>query len=174
MKADNDEQEHIILGRISGLHGLNGWLKIYSYSRPRENIFSYSPWSIKQAKGLWSTLKVSEWKPQSKGLIARFDGVTDRDSAQSFVGLEIFVSREQLPELADDEYYWCDLIGLEVINQANDILGTVVEVQETGANDVLIVKGEVKHLIPLLKNSVIKQVDKERGQMRVDWDGEFI
>jgi 16S rRNA processing protein RimM len=174
VKADNDEQEHIILGRISGLYGVNGWLKIYSYSRPRENIFSYTPWSIKQAKGSCSTLKVSEWKPHSKGLVAHLDGVDDRDSAQSYVGLEISVSRDQLPELADDEYYWCDLVGLEVINLAEEILGTVVEVQETGANDVLIVKGEAKYLIPLLKDSVIKQVDKERGQMRVDWDGEYI
>lgn len=174
MKADNDEDKRIILGRISGLYGVNGWLKIISYSRPRENIFSYNPWSIKQVKGSWSTQKVSEWKPQSKGLIVHFDGVDDRDAAQAFVGLEISVSREQLPELAEDEYYWCDLIGLEVVNQAEDILGTVIEIKETGANDVLVVKGNEQYLIPLLRGSVIKQVDREQGQMRVDWDGEYI
>jgi 16S rRNA processing protein RimM len=174
VKADNDEDKRIILGRISGLHGVNGWLKIFSYSRPRENIFSYTSWLIKQVNGSWTMQKVSEWKPQSKGLIAHFDGVDDRDAAQAFVGLEISVSREQLPELAEDEYYWCDLIGLEVVNQAEDILGTVVEIQETGANDVLVVKGDERYLIPLLKGSVIKQVDEEQGQMRVDWDGEYI
>lgn len=174
MKPDSDEQKRVILGRVSGLYGISGWLKIFSYSRPRENIFSYNPWLIQQSAGAWLTQKVSAWKPHGKGVIAQFDGVNDRDSAQRFVGQDIAVSREQLPALEDDEYYWCDLVGLEVVNQAGDVLGTIVEVQETGANDVLVVSGQERYLIPLLKGSVVKQVDRAQGRMLVDWDGEYI
>jgi 16S rRNA processing protein RimM len=174
VKPDSDEHKRVILGRISGLYGISGWLKIFSYSRPRENIFSYDPWLIKQPTGTWLEQKVSAWKPHSKGLIAQFDGVNDRDGAQAFVGLDIAVSREQLPALAEDEFYWCDLMGLEVVNQAQDVLGTIVEIRETGANDVLVVLGQERYLIPLLKGSVIKQVDQEQGRMLVDWDGEYI
>ncbi len=92
--------------------------------------------------------------------------------ARPLIGLDIAVAREQLPVLADDEYYWCDLMGLEVINQAREVLGTVVEIKETGANDVLVVMGQQRYLIPLLKGSVVKKV--EQGRMLVDWDGEYI
>ncbi len=174
MKPESDGNKRVILGRINGLYGVKGWLKIFSYSRPRENIFSYSPWLIEQSSGICLPHLVSDWKAQGKGLIALLEKVNDRDAAQSFVGLDISVFRDQLPELADEEYYWCDLMGLEVINQAEDILGTVVEIKETGANDVLVVMGEKQYLIPLLKGSVVKHVDQQKRQMLVDWDGEYI
>lgn len=174
MKPDNDEQKQVILGRISGLHGVSGWLKILSYSRPRENIFSYKPWLIRQPCGTCLKQLVNAWKPHSKGLIARFDGVDDRDKAQAFVGLEIAVAREQLPALAAGEYYWRDLLGMEVVNQARNVLGIVVEIRETGANDVLVVEGQDRYLIPLLKGSVVLKVDQQQGQMLVNWDGEYI
>ena len=174
MKPDSDEYKRVILGRVSGPYGISGWLKIFSYSRPRENIFSYNPWLIQQPAGAWLAQKVSAWKPHGKGVIAQFDGVNGRDMAQTFVGLDIAVSREQLPALEEDEYYWCDLMGLEVVNQAGDVLGTVVEIRETGANDVLVVLGQERYLIPLLKGSVVLQVDQEQGRMLVDWDGEYI
>ena len=174
MTSEYDEQKRVILGRISGLHGVNGWLKIYSYSRPKENIFSYNPWQIKNAANDWVSQKVSNWRMQGKGLIAQFDEINSRDLAQVFVGSEIAVLREELPDLAENEYYWRDLIGLEVVNQSEDSLGTVVEIKETGANDVLVVKGQTKYLIPLLSGSVVKKVDQEQGRLLVDWDGEYI
>ena len=94
--------------------------------------------------------------------------------ARTHVGLDISIPKDDLPELAEDEYYWCDLIGLEVINQADQVLGKVVEIRGTGANDVLVVQGEEQYLIPLLKGSVVRQVDQEQGRMLVDWDGEYI
>lgn len=174
MKAASDGQNRVVLGRITGLHGVRGWLKIFSYSRPRENIFSYNPWLIEQSKDVSLTQQVIAWKVQGKALIAQLDGISDRNMAQTYVGLDITVPRDALPALAKDEYYWCDLIGLQVVNQNQDVLGTVIEIMETGANDVVLVEGEEKYLIPLLKGSVIKKVDHEQGQMLVDWDGEYI
>jgi 16S rRNA processing protein RimM len=172
--SEYDEKKRVILGRISGLHGVSGWLKIYSYSRPKENIFSYHSWQIQNPANVWASRRVSNWRVQGKGLLAQVDGIDSRDLAQSFVGSEIAVSREDLPDLAEHEYYWCDLIGLEVINQSEDLLGTVVEIKETGANDVLVVKGQTKYLIPLLNGSVVKKIDQKRGRLLVDWDGEYI
>ncbi len=174
MKAASDGQNRVVLGRITGLYGVHGWLKIFSYSRPRENIFSYNPWLIGQSQDVSLTQQVIEWKVQGKGLIAQLEGINDRNMAQTYVGLDIAVPRDALPALAKDEYYWCDLIGLKVVNQNQDVLGTVIEIMETGANDVVVVVGEEKYLIPLLKGSVIKKVDHEQGQMLVDWDGEYI
>ena len=174
MKAASDGQNRVVLGRITGLYGVRGWLKIFSYSRPRENIFSYNPWLIEQSQDVSLTQQVIAWKVQGKGLIAQLDGINDRNMAQTYVGLDIAVPRDALPALAKDEYYWCDLIGLKVVNQNQDVLGTVIEIMETGANDVVMVEGEEKYLIPLLKGSVIKKVDHEQGQMLVDWDGEYI
>ncbi len=174
MKAASDAQERVILGRVSGLHGVQGWLKIFSFTRSRENIFTYTPWLIKQPTGVWQKQEVTAWRAQGKGLVAKFAEVDDREIARTFVGRDIAVSREQLPALAEGEYYWCDLMGLEVINQAREVLGTVVEIRETGANDVLVVKGQERYLIPLLEGSVVKQVEWEQGRMLVDWDGEYI
>ena len=174
MTSKYDEQKRVTLGRISGLHGVSGWLKIYSYSRPKENIFSYNPWQLQNAANGWVSHRVSNWKVQGKGLLAQFEEIDNRDLSQSFIGSEIAVLREDLPNLNEDEYYWCDLIGLEVVNQAEDLLGTIVEIKETGANDVLVVKGQTKYLIPLLSGSVVKKVDREQGRMLVDWDGEYI
>ncbi|NKB36766.1 MAG: ribosome maturation factor RimM [Gammaproteobacteria bacterium] len=174
MKLAGFEDKMVILGRINGLYGVRGWLKIYSYSRPKENIFAYSPWQIKFASKDWRECRVKAWKTQGKGLIAEFEGVTDREIASQYLGLELAVTRSAMPALADDEYYWCDLIGLEVLNQNNLVLGKITEIKETGANDVLVVEGQTRYLVPVLKGSVIKAVDLNEGKMLVDWDGEYI
>ncbi len=89
------------------------------------------------------------------------------------MGVDIAVYRDELPPLADGEYYWCDLINLEVFEQSGKKLGIVVEIQETGANDVLVVQGEQRILIPLLIDKVIKHVDTANGRMQIDWDPDF-
>lgn len=174
MRPAGFEDKLVILGRINGLYGVRGWLKIYSYSRPKENIFAYSPWLLKLAPEDWQECRVKAWKTQGKGLIAQIEGVTDREDASRYLGLELAVARAAMPVLADDEYYWCDLLGLEVLNQDSLVLGRITEIKETGANDVIVVEGEGRYLIPMLKGSVVKTVDLEKGKMLVDWDGEYI
>ena len=149
-------------------------MKIFSYTSPRENIFTYESWLLEVLPGSWEEKKIRQWKKQGKGLIAEIEGISDRDMAATHVGQNIGVKRSAMPELASDEYYWCDLLGLEVINQEQEVLGRISEIRETGANDVLVVEGEARFLVPMLKGSVIKSVDLEKRQMLVDWDGEYL
>lgn len=172
-----DEASYIIIGKIVGVFGIKGWLKILSYTRPKENIFQYVPWFVKQSLArqneAWHTMQVVDGKTQGKGLIASFDGITDRDGAMALVGSEIAIEREQLPEPEEGEFYWVDLINIQVINRQNEILGVVTELLETGANDVLVVEADKqRHLIPYVHDVYIKNIDIEQGTMQVDWQSD--
>lgn len=164
-----DETKRILMGRVAGLYGVKGWLKIVSYTRPPDNIFLYNPWQIKQ-DGASRAVALVEGKVHGKGLIAAFAGITDRDAARELIGAEIEIDRAQLRELAPGEYYWHDLLGMQVVNNSGKALGRLTEILETGANDVLVVKGEGRHLIPLVWNSYVLAVDREQGIIRVDWE----
>lgn len=145
---------------------------MYSYTRPRENIVRYQPWYLKQG-GEWKEMELAEGQRHGKGVIARLAACSDRDQAQRLIGCEIGVRRSQLPELQPGEYYWRDLEGLEVVNLAGKKLGVVDSLLETGANDVLVVKGERERLIPFVQGPVVVEVDLQHGRMRVDWDEDF-
>lgn len=153
----------MIVGRISGVFGVRGWVKVYSYTQPRDNIFNYSPWLINnQAIALESAQK------QGKTLIAKLRGYNDRDAVAALIGRDIGV--EQLPEIENGEYYWADLIGLDVVNQQHDMLGKVVKLLETGAHDVLVLDSE--RLIPYV-DAYVLAVDVAKGVIRVDWGVDF-
>jgi 16S rRNA processing protein RimM len=110
---------------------------------------------------------------QGKTVVAQLDGVNDRDQAASLMGWDIFITPEQLPKAAKDEYYWSDLIGLHVETNLGIQLGVIEGLLETGANDVLIVKGERERVIPFLQGSTILTIDLNVGKMIVDWDPDF-
>jgi 16S rRNA processing protein RimM len=152
---------------------VQGWVRIFSYTRPRENIIAYQPWFIKSGEGNWTEQTLANGRRHGKGVIAQLTDCTDRDAAHALIGNEIAVQREQLPEAAVGEYYWSDLIGLQVINTQDEKLGTVDHLLETGANDVLVLKGDQERLIPFVMEQVVLQVDLEKGVIRVDWDKEF-
>jgi len=147
-------------------------VRIYSYTRPRENIVRYQPWYLKR-DGDWQARPVAEGKRHGKGVIARLETCTDRDQAQELMGCEIGIRRDQLPPAAPGEYYWSDLEGLAVETLAGDMLGHVDHLLETGANDVLVVTGERERLIPFVVGQVVVSVDIEAGRIQVDWDKEF-
>lgn len=165
-------KRRIPLGRICGIHGVQGWVKIYSYTDPLTNIFKYTPWQVKK-NGQWHTVAVLEGKTHHKGLIAQLVNCYNRDEAIYWLDTEIAVYREQLPPPLAGEYYWTDLVGLTVKNVEHEILGQIDQVLETGANDVLVVKGKREYLIPFLLNKTIKQVDLTNGILQVDWDTDF-
>jgi len=168
-----NEPDFIVIGKLVGVYGIKGWFKILSFTRPRENIFTYSPWLIKQ-NGDWQGMQLSEGKPHGKGLIASIEEITDIDEAMAFVGSEIAIKRDQLAEPKAGEYYWHDLINLQVINGQKEILGVVTELLETGANDVLVVEaGKQRYLIPYVKDVYIKDIDLEQGIMQVDWQTDY-
>ena len=158
-----------MLGRISGLFGVKGWVKLFSYTRPREAILEYKRWFLRQ-EGNWRTVEVREGKRHGKSVIARLEGVDDRDLAAALIDCDIAVSRADLPEAEEGTYYWADLEGLQVVHKDGAVLGTVSYLLETGANDVLVVEGEKERLVPFIADEVILDVDVVKGVIRVDWE----
>lgn len=167
------KQDLINVGKISGVFGLKGYLKVFSYTEPRENILSYKHWLIKKSAKEQS-VKVIGGQLQGKNVVAQLDGINGRDQAEILIGSDIFISHEQLPPLAKGEYYWADLIGLDVENLEGIQLGKIDNLFETGANDVLVVKdSDQERAIPFLQGQTVKSIDLDVGKMIVDWDADF-
>lgn len=166
------KQQHISVGKISGVFGIKGWVKVFSFTDPRENILTYSPWLLKKDDET-KTVSVVDGQLQGKTIVAQLAGVNDRNQAESLMGWDIFITQEQLPNAAKDEYYWSDLIGLQVETVDGVQLGRVDSLLETGANDVIIVQGERERVIPFLQGQTIVSVDLVAGKIIVDWDPEF-
>lgn len=169
------------VGRITTVFGVKGWVKIHSHTEPRENILQYQPWWLKTRHGV-KAVEIDGGKLHGQGIVAHIKGVDDRDQAREYCQLDIAVERDQLPALESDEFYWHELEGLTVISEFGDsdcVLGKVTKLIETGANDVLVVKGDSdsldqkERLIPYVPEQFIKSIDLENGEIRVDWDPEF-
>ena len=160
--------DKMLVGKITAAYGIKGWVKIHSFTSPKENIVSYLPWNLELgSKAL--QLDVLELREHGKGLVARLDTVDDRNAAEAIVGAEIFVDRSCFEDLADDEFYWDELIGLEVTDMSGQSLGKIDSILETGANDVLVIEGEKRLLVPYVFGDVIKLVDLETGKVCIDW-----
>ncbi|ADJ28924.1 ribosome maturation factor RimM [Nitrosococcus watsonii] len=167
-----DNERYVLVGRISGLYGVQGWLRVYSYTQSRDNILDYEPWYLRQ-NGAWQARRLMKGRVQGKGIVVALEGIDERDVAALWVGCEIAVHRNQLPPPEEGEYYWADLIGLQVITVQGEVLGQVDRLLETGANDVLVVRGERERLLPFLMGMIVKQVDLQQGLLTVDWDPDF-
>lgn len=172
-------QNWVPVGKLNGLFGVQGWVKIFSNTQPKENILTYSPWYLK-IDGQWQEFKLLSGKSHGKGVIAQLAGCTDRDIAAKLIGADIAIKREQLVSPDSGEYYWSDLIGLRVKNLDNVELGKITSMLETGANDVIVVRGEKdakgkkrERLIPFVTEEVVQEVNLEQGYMTVDWDADF-
>lgn len=164
--------ERVNVGRVSGVYGVRGWLRVRSDCEPTEQILAYSPWQLGTG-GDWRSFEVEAGRPHGRGLVAKLARVDDREHAKSLVGADIAIARAQLPALAGDDYYWGDLVGLLVVTRDGRELGRVTGLMETGANDVLVVHGERERLIPFLRGQVILRVDPEARRIEVDWDADF-
>jgi 16S rRNA processing protein RimM len=164
------DQRIIPLGHVSGVHGVQGWVKIHSLTEPREAIFDYQPWLLGESR---EEVRVSQGKKHGNRLIALFENITDRDAAESLVNKPIAVYRDQLPQSEEGEFYWMDLEGLAVQLADGTPLGTIERMMATGANDVMVVKGERERLIPFVLEHYVQRVDLEHGVVVVDWDPEF-
>lgn len=159
------------LGKIVGLFGVRGWVKIHSYTRPPEAILAYRRWRVHLSSG-WREYEVEEGRAHGKAIVARLAGYTDRDQAAELVGAEVALKVSELPPTRPGEYYWAQLEGLEVVNLQGVVLGRVSHLMETGANDVLVVSGERERLIPFVRD-VIRAVDPVAGRITVDWEADF-
>ena len=158
----------IVLGCITGPYGTGGWVRIRSSTEPPENILRYAPWQV-SLNGRWFSIGVAEGQVHGREVIARLHGCHDRDAARGYRGCEIAVERARLPDADDGEFYWTDLVGLRVINSEGVDLGRIERMMETGANDVMVVRGATERLIPFLTGSVVQSVDFDDEAVIVDW-----
>ena len=173
----NDEapsaQKMILLGRIHGAFGVRGELKLESFTEPTRGILRYQPWLLRDAQGREREVDGARGRETNKGIVATLPGVEDRDAAEALRGTEVWVPRSVLPPPSPGEYYWVDLEGLRVVNTEGVDFGTVSHLFATGANDVLVARGERERMIPFLEPEYVRSVDFEAGVVTVDWDPEF-
>jgi 16S rRNA processing protein RimM len=161
----------VVMGRIAGAFGVKGWVKVQPFTGSVDSLLGYPVWWLGRA-GAWSERKLCEGTAHGRVLIAHLAGCEDRESAAVLKGAEVAVPREQLPRSAQGEYYWADLIGLEVANREGVPLGRVVRLIETGANQVLVLGGDRERLIPFIE-PVVMAVDLASGRLTVDWEADF-
>ena len=182
----------LVIGKITGCYGVKGWVKIHSYTEPRENFLRFGKWML-QRRGALEPIEFDDGRVQGKGLVAHIAGVDERTLAEAYSGLEVAVQADSLPALAAGDYYWSQLQGLQVwcrnagepgigeqgseeqSSEERVLLGTVDYLIETGANDVLVVKPSTdsiddrERLIPYLPEDVVTRVDLDRAVIEVDW-----
>jgi len=195
----DDSQERILLGHVTGVSGLKGWVKVHSDTSPRENIVAYPSWWLEQA-GKWHRVNVMDGRPQGKTIVAHLEGVATPEQASELIGAKIAVERSAMPVLKTGEFYWTDLVGMQVQTVEGVYVGTACRLFETGANDVLVVTDErlvcdpdstesadkpaggkadagsrskKEVLVPWLVPEVIRDVDMENRIITVDWDPDF-
>jgi len=164
---DQHLDDLVCVGHILGAQGIKGWVRVFSNTSPRDNIVKYSPWIIEQGDEL-NAVSISG-RSQGKNIVAQLDGCDNRSAAEALTGCRILIDPAQLPRLQAGEYYWSDLIGLQVESLQGEPLGTVASMLETGADDVLVVSGERERLIPFVIGDIVQEVDLERQRMVVDW-----
>jgi len=168
--------DYVLLGNVSGIHGLKGWLKIFSHTSPRLKITGYSQWFLKKPSEDWKAYKVLNGREQGKNIIAQLEGISERNQVEALIGSEIAVLAEQLEALSDGKYYWKDLVGVEVKTTEGVSLGRLDWIFNSGSNDVLVVKSDgsdrKERMLPFLDEVVIS-IDLGSSLMIVDWDPEF-
>jgi len=170
---DELDDEFVLIGKVSGVFGIKGWMKVFSFTEPRKNILSYSPLYISKKDG-WVEAKVIDGRVQGKGIVMELFGLTEPDHVLPLIGSELAIKRAQFKPTQADEYYWSQLIGLTVINLDDVALGQVDSLLETGAHDVLLVKDHDQELlIPFVMEEVIQSIDLDTGMIQVDWELDY-
>ena len=156
------------MGRVRAPHGLKGWIKVQPFTHEIEGLLDYSEWWL-GADGKWQQHRISESAVHGSMVVARLEGFTDRDAAAELRGTDVAVPRAMLPENREGEFYWSDLLGMEVAHRNAARLGVVTKILETGANTVLVVQGEKELLVPFIQD-VIVNVDLKARTLTVDWE----
>ncbi len=159
------------MGRVTGPFGVLGWVKVHPYTETSGSLTRYRTWWMGRQEP-YVERSVHEAKVHGAEVVAKLEGIEDREAAALLKGMLVAVPRAELPRTGKDEYYWTDLIGLSVVNAEGVAFGTVKELLETGANDVLVVAGERERLIPFIRQ-VILDVDLKGGSIKVDWGADY-
>lgn len=161
----------MILGRIAAPYGVKGWVRVVPFTAATGNLLRYRSWWMGHGER-WEERQVAQARVHGAAVVAQLLGCEDRDAAKALRGKEVAVPRAALPAAKENEFYWADLFGLKVVNVFGLELGVVVRIFETGANDVLVVRGERERLIPFVA-AVIQKVDLASGIIRVDWGADY-
>ena len=163
-------ENKIVMGKIASPYGVRGWSKVVSYTNPIENLLNYPQWEI-QHQHRWQTIHIEKGKVHGRWLVVKIAGCNDREQAKLYTNNLVAIPREQLAPTPENEFYWSDLIGLEVYDLTDTLLGRIESLMETGANDVIVVAGKDNRqiLIPYIKQ-VVKSVDLTAKKMTVDWE----
>lgn len=168
-------EEFVPVGKIAGVFGIKGWMKVFSYTEPRNNILSYSPLYL-SLKGEWVEAKLSDGRAQGKGIVIALENVTDPDQVLPLIGTALAIKKTQLKSTGLDEFYWSELTGLKVINLDDVVLGQVDSLIATGGHDVLLVKDKAQktqRLIPFVLDEIVQKVDIDNGVIKVDWEVDY-
>lgn len=162
----------IVVGRFGRPHGIKGAIVVHSFTDPEDTLLQYMPWQICRS-GRWQDVSLIKADVQGRLILAQVEGYSTREDVASLTNLDIAVDRTLLPPLPEGEYYWFDLVGMEVVTSSGVLLGTVTELMPTGANDVLVIDGKKRHLVPWLIERVVQVVDMQHRRITVDWDPDF-
>lgn len=155
------------MGRVVAPYAIKGWIKLQTFTEDLDGLLGYPVWRLGR-NGNWREYRLLDGKVHGQTLLASLEGVNDRNASEALQGMEVAVLREEMPEADEDEYYWDELVGLEVANIQGEALGRVAGLLETGAHDVLQVQGERMRLIPFVE-AYIQSVDVAAGKIVVDW-----
>lgn len=164
--------ERVVIGKFGRPQGIKGLVRVISFTEPRENILSYPDWSM-QLRGVWHDVKRTHDDITPQHLITRIEGYTTREHVAELTNASIAVPKATLPSLEIGEFYWHQLVGMQVVHEQGQVLGTVESVFATGSNDVLVVVGEKRRLIPYLLNDVIQEINPDSRMITVCWDLDF-
>lgn len=165
----------IVLGRIVAPYGVQGWLRVKPFGDDPDAWRGMPQWWLgSQAEdGHWQAFGLEQLKPHGAGWVAKLAGIDDRSAAEGLQGWFVAAPRSVLPKTGSGEFYWADLIGLDVINERGESLGKVDTLLETGANDVLVVReNDTKRLLPFVAQ-VVREVDLAGGRVRVAWERDW-
>ena len=160
------------MGRFGRPHGVKGLITVISFTEPRDNLLCYKQWYGFIEKH-WKPLSLLHVEATHKNIIVRVDGYQDREQVAWLTNSDIAVPREEIPTLAPGDFYWHQLMGMQVVDQQGVPFGFVTEIMPTGANDVLVVVGEKRHLIPYLPGIFVLDVNESQRLITVDWDRDF-
>ena len=161
----------VVMGRVVAPFAVKGWIRVQPFTQRPASLLDYPVWWLGPQDDLtpWT---LGEGAVHGKALVARLAGCSTREAAAAMQGLEVAVPRSQLPQSEPGEYYWSDLLGLAVRNLQYETLGRVERLLETGANQVLVVRGDRERLIPFVPARVVA-VDLAQGEIVVDWGLDF-
>ena len=171
-KSGDDDGAVLVVGRVSGAFGCDGWIRVFPYTEVKEDVARYRRWLI--GGDSWSGFDLIGARAHGDGLVAKLAGINDRNAAAALGNRDLGIAKEQLPARAPGEYYWFELAGIRVVNLRGEALGTVSRLIATGANDVLeVTDGAVTCLIPWVEGVFVKHVDTRGGTLEVDWRREW-